>query len=130
MTGVGETCSGELVDSISERAIRAIDPRPHGIFSVDMAFDEEGIPNPTEINIGRFFTTHLFFSKAGLNLPDIYCELCLSGKKPTLERRVNPLRDGLLWIRGMDTEPALVHREQLEQLMERGSMPGRVELDD
>lgn len=94
-----------------------------------MAFDDKGIPNPTEINIGRFFTTHLFFSRAGLNLPDIYCDLCLSGTTPRLERRLNPLPDGLLWIRGMDTEPALVRRDELEELIERGAMPAHFGLD-
>lgn len=122
MTGVGETCSSELVDQVSQQAIRAIDPQPHGIFSVDMAYDAKGVPNPTEINIGRFFTTHFFFSKAGLNMPEILCDLCVAGVRPHLARKINPLPDGLLWIRGMDTEPVLIRREDLAGLEKNGSL--------
>jgi len=116
ITGVGETYSNEMVDSVSWDAIFAIDKKPHGIFAVDMTYDNQGIPNPTEINIGRFFTTHYFFTKAGLNMPKIYCDIALDGKFPVLERRINPLPDGLIWIRGMDVEPVLTSREKLEEM--------------
>ena len=101
ITGVGETCSDPGVDRVALDAIRSIDPRPHGIFSVDMTYDHGGVPNPTEINIGRFFTTHYFFTKAGLNFPEIYCNIALESRFPVLERNINPLADGLVWIRGM-----------------------------
>lgn len=116
ITGVGETCSDEVVDSVSQAAILAIDPSPHGIFGVDMTYDHDGYPNPTEINISRFFTTHYFFTKAGLNMPEIYCNIALDGKFPNLERKINPLPDGLVWIRGMDVEPVLTTVEELEQM--------------
>ncbi len=116
ITGVGETCSDPVVDNVARDAIMAIDPKPHGIFAVDMTYDHDGFPNPTEINIGRFFTTHYFFTKAGLNMPEIYCNIALEGKFPVLERRINPLPDGLIWIRGMDVEPVLTTVEELEKL--------------
>jgi carbamoyl-phosphate synthase large subunit len=116
ITGVGETCSDPVIDKIAIDSIHAIDPKPHGIFGVDMAYDQSDVPNPTEINVGRFFTTHLFFSKAGLNLPEIYCTIALDGKLPDLPRKINPLPNGLVWIRGMDTEPVLTTREELEKL--------------
>lgn len=116
ITGVGETCSDERVDRISMDAIFAIDRKPHGIFSVDMTYDFEGFPKPTEINIGRFFTTHYFFTRAGINFPGIYCDIALDGKFPSLEKKINPLPDGLIWIRGMDTEPVLTTIAELEKL--------------
>lgn len=116
ITGVGETCSDSVVDRISQDAILSIDNKPHGIFAVDMTYDKAGIPNPTEINIGRFFTTHYFFTKAGLNLPEIYCDIALENKFPVLEKRINPLPDGLVWIRGMDVEPVLTTRADLEAM--------------
>ncbi len=116
ITGVAETIRDEAVDRISRDAILAIDSRPHGIFGVDMTYDEKGVPNPTEINIGRFFTTIYFFTKAGLNMPEIYCDIALDGRFPSLERAVNPLPEGLVWIRGMDVEPALSTRKELEAL--------------
>lgn len=116
ITGVGETCSDETVNRISQEAILAIDTKPHGIFAVDMTYDQSGIPNPTEINIGRFFTTHYFFTKAGLNMPKIYCDIALDGNFPSLQKRINPLPDGLVWIRGMDIEPVLTTRNELEAM--------------
>lgn len=116
ITGVGETYSDERVDRISLEAISSIDVKPHGIFAVDMTYDKNGIPNPTEINIGRFFTTHYFFTKAGLNMPKMYCDIALDGNFPSLRKRINPLPDGLIWIRGMDVEPVLTTRTELDAM--------------
>lgn len=116
ITGVGETCSIPQVDHIALAAIRAIDPAPHGIFGVDMTYDRAGVPNPTEINIGRFFTTHYFFTKAGLNMPKIMRDLVIEGTRPHLEKTINPLPDGLVWIRGMDVEPVLTTTAELEEM--------------
>lgn len=119
ITGVGETYSDEMVDRIAQDAILAIDSEPHGIFGVDMTYDKSGVPNPTEINIGRFFTTHYFFTKAGLNMPKIYCDIALDGDFPSIGKRINPLPDGLVWIRGMDVEPVLTTRTELEAMAVR-----------
>lgn len=113
ITGVGETCSDDDVTRVALAAISAVDSRPHGVFCVDMTYDHSGTPNPTEINIGRFFTTSYFFTKAGLNFPEIYCDLALEQRFPSLSRRINPLPDGLVWIRGMDVPPVLTRREEL-----------------
>lgn len=116
ITAVGETCSDPIVNETALAAIKAIDPEPHGIFGVDMTYDAHKRPNPTEINIGRFFTTVYFFTKAGVNFPKIYRDLALHGRFPDLNRKINPLPDGLLWIRGMDVPPLLIPRRKLEAL--------------
>ena len=107
ITGGAVTIADEQVDEISQRAILAIDPNPHGIFSVDLTYDCEGVPNPTEINIGRFFTTHLFFTAAGLNMPYIVVCLAFGQGAPPTHTKLNPLPPGLMWVRGMDMEPVL-----------------------
>lgn len=114
ITGTGVTVSDPVVDEIALQAITAIDPRPHGIFGVDLTYDRDGVPNPTEINCGRFFTTQLFFTAAGLNLPYLYLKLGLGEPVDLPEPRVNPLRPGLAWVRGMDTEPRLVAVDEIE----------------
>ncbi len=126
LTGAGQTIRSRVCDDISRKAIRAIDPRPHGIYGVDLTYDGEGVPNPTEINIGRFFTTHQFFTRAGLNLPYIYLKYGYREPVRLPRRRVNPLPADLLWIRGMDIEPILttsakvkVHQERLDARMKR-----------
>ncbi len=114
VTKVGLTFSDPQVDQISMDAIMAIDPKPHGIYGVDMAYDRSGIPNPTEINISRFFTTILFFTKAGLNMPEIFKNIALYEEFPVLEKKINPLPDGLIWLRGMDTLPVLSSNKEIE----------------
>lgn len=108
ITGVGVTCSDEKVTRTALDAIKSIDDHPHGIYSVDLTYDHGGIANPTEINISRFFTTVYFFTKAGINFPRIFFDIALYNKFPSLEKKINPLEDGLMWIRGMDTKPVLI----------------------
>lgn len=113
VTKVGQTYSNQLVDDISIACIKAVDDKPHGIFGVDMAYDKNGIPNPTEINISRFFTTVLFFTEAGLNMPEIFKDIALYNEFPDLAKKINPLEDGLIWLRGMDTLPRLMKETEL-----------------
>ena len=115
VTKIGATCSDDLVTEISINAVKAVDDKPHGIYGVDLTYDKNGIPNPTEINISRFFTTILFFTRAGLNMPEIFVNLALYGKKPKLDKKINPLPNDLLWLRGMDTEPKLMTFEELDK---------------
>lgn len=114
VTKVGQTYSAKLVDEIAINSIKAVSDKPHGIFGVDMAYDKTGIPNPTEINISRFFTTVLFFTEAGLNMPEIFKDIALYNEFPKLQKKINPLPDGLLWLRGMDVKPKLLTQKDIE----------------
>ncbi|AEF85655.1 hypothetical protein TREPR_0331 [Treponema primitia ZAS-2] len=115
VTKVGETCSDILVDEIAIKSIKAVSDKPHGIFGVDLTYNKDGIPNPTEINISRFFTTILFFTQAGLNMPVLFKDLALYNEYPKLNKKINPLKDGLLWLRGMDSKPRLMTRKEIKQ---------------
>jgi hypothetical protein len=115
LTGTGVTFGDPALDDLGLRAVAAIDPRPNGIFAVDFTYDAAGVPNPTEINIGRFFTTHLFFTRAGLNLPYLFAKLAFGEPYQEPARRFNPLPDGLAWVRGMDFLPVLTDVEAFER---------------
>jgi len=86
----------------------------------------------TEINIARFFTTHLFFTQAGLNMPHIFVRLAFGEEPPEFGRKLNPLPSGLAWIRGMDMEPVLTDvsaiRDAAEELRARRAKIGQVGL--
>jgi len=118
VTKVGQTYSDAEVDRISIATIKSVTNKPHGIFGVDMTYDKNGVPNPTEINISRFFTTVLFFTEAGLNMPGIFKDIALYNKFPKLEKKINPLPDGLMWLRGMDTKPFLMRPLDIENAIE------------
>jgi hypothetical protein len=115
VTKVGQTFSDDIVNDVAIEAIKAVDSRPHGIYGVDMAYDFNGFPNPTEINISRFFTTVLFFTEAGLNMPKIFKDIALYNEFPVLEKKINPLPDDLLWLRGMDTLPVITSGKKIEE---------------
>lgn len=115
VTKVGQTFSDDTVTEVAKHAIFAVDSKPHGIYGVDMAYDSNHFPIPTEINISRFFTTILFFTQAGLNMPEIFINIALFNEFPLLNQVINPLPDGLLWLRGMDTKPLLLTEAELEK---------------
>jgi len=115
VTKIGVTCSNRQVTEIAVETVRAVSDKPHGIFGVDMAYDKRGIPNPTEINISRFFTTVRFFTQAGINFPEVFKQLALGETLSIKKGVINPLADGLMWIRGMDRDPLLTTNALMEQ---------------
>jgi len=115
LTKIGETYSSAQLDEIGEKCCRAVSKVPHGIYGVDLKCDEQGVPNPTEINISRFFATVEFFAEAGLNLPVILKNLCLYKRVPELKTKYNPLPDGLLWLRAMDERPRLTTWQEIDR---------------
>ncbi|MDO4764145.1 MAG: hypothetical protein Q4A00_07165 [Flavobacteriaceae bacterium] len=114
VTKVGITTESEEVNKIAISSVHAVSKKPHGIFGVDMAYDDEGIPNPTEINISRFFTTIRFFTEAGLNMPEIFKKLALNEGLQPIEKKINPLPNNLMWVRGMDVSPRLVNENTIK----------------
>lgn len=108
VTKVGVTISDDVVTDVAINTVKAVSAKPHGIFGVDMAYDKNGIPNPTEINISRFFTTVRFFTEAGINMPQIFADIAIGNTHNLPSELINPLPNGLMWVRGMDTEPKLI----------------------
>jgi hypothetical protein len=115
VTKVGITCENAQATEIAINAVKAVSSKPHGIFGVDMAYDKNGVPNPTEINISRFFTTVLFFTEAGLNLPEIFKDIALYDEFPSFHKKINPLPNNLVWLRGMDVAPRLMAAENVNK---------------
>lgn len=110
---ISQTCSDPIISETAIRAIKAVADAPHGIFNVDMALDSDGVPNPTEINAGRFNTTVDFFAAAGLNLPDLH----FSSGSPDAPS-IDPLEDDLLWIRSMDRPPCMTSVDLLPKWLD------------
>ncbi len=98
---VARSVHNAQVNEIASQAILAVDPRPNGIYCVDLKCDSEGIPRPTEINAGRFFTTSYFFTAAGANMPYQYLLLGL-GRESISMPQYDAVPAGLYWIRHID----------------------------
>lgn len=118
VTKVGCTYSKDDISDIAIRSVNAVSKVPHGVYGVDMTYDRNEIPNHTEINIGRFFTTVEFFKQAGLNMPEILKDIAVYDKFPELKTRINPLENNLLWLRAMDHAPVLVADSKLKSMFE------------
>lgn len=114
VTKIGVTIDDSELNSLAINSIKAVSNKPHGIFGVDFTYDQYGVPNPTEINISRFFTTIRFFTEAGLNMPVIFKNLALKAEFPELDKKINPLKPGLSWIRSMDKPPKLIQFEKID----------------
>lgn len=110
---VAVTINRDDVNEIATSCVLAIDSNATGIFCVDLKENKEGIPCPTEINAGRFFTTSFFFSYAGINMPYYYVKLAYNEKIPELPK-YNALPSGLYWIRHMDSGPILLKHNEMK----------------
>ncbi len=110
---IAKTVHRDDVNQLATSAILAVDPKATGIFCVDIKENKEGRPCVTEINAGRFFTTSINFSTAGLNMPYYYILLGL-GERDRIPQlpQYNGIPAGWYWIRLTDMGYKLVKGEQ------------------
>jgi carbamoyl-phosphate synthase large subunit len=106
------TCKRPDVNDVATRAVLAVDVAATGIFCVDLKEDANGMPRPTEINCGRFFTTSYFYTAAGLNLPHLYVALAFGDPLPTVPR-YDALAPGQHWLRHIDCSAVLRTEQEL-----------------
>lgn len=118
VTGAAVSVADAEIDELAMAAVRSVDSQPDGIFGVDFTLDRQRRPRLTEINCGRFFTTHHFFTAAGLNMAYIYLKSGLNEPVALPARRLNPLAPGLVWIRGMDRDPILTTQNSIDAAVE------------
>jgi hypothetical protein len=109
---VARTVSRPEVDDVAQRATRALDAHPCGVYCIDIKESATGTPKVTEVNAGRFFTTSNFFAAAGLNMPDLAVRCALGERPPRLPS--SPLPPDLYWIRMVDMQCVLVPGDELD----------------
>lgn len=100
------TIKGGIGNETAEAAVRAVVGNPHGLFSVDLCEDKEGIPRLTEINARCAFRP-LLLAKAGVNFPRILADIVLYDRLPALPR-YDAATIGVEMHRGMDVEPVFL----------------------
>jgi len=110
---VARTIARDDINKVATTAITSIDKNATGIFCVDLKEDSNGVIYPTEINAGRFFTTSLFFSTAGINMPYYYVKLAYNEKLPNL-LQYNAIKDNVYWIRHIDCPAVLIYDEKFK----------------
>lgn len=109
---VAKSVHNKLVNGICRNAIKALDNEATGIFCVDLKENEAGIPCVTEINIGRFFTTSMFFTAAGSNMPYYFILMGYKEKLPNLPMYDAVPKD-LYWCRQIDCGQVMFNENEL-----------------
>ena len=126
MAGLSKTVYEPRVVDICARAIRALDPRASGAFSVDLKGDERGEPRITEINAGRLIAQDILLDRAGKHsLTLTYARLAL-GEPVTLRDEYDAPED-YYFVRNVDAEPLVFHATEFFERIEdaRGTTPPR-----
>lgn len=119
---ISHTVHGAELNDLGPRLCRAIDPAFTGPAFVDFKGDSQGRPQVTEINVGRFGTTHHFYTEAGANFPELLVRLALGQPLPDWVKPFDVLPRDMYWIRTLDAGPVLVHGERIKEALERGGL--------
>lgn len=106
-SGVQKTIHSVKVNKVCTEAVLAVDSKPNGVYVVDTKENTKGIPCVMEINIGRFFTTSMFFPSVGVNVPEIYVKAALGEKLPQV-KKYNCVPKDIYWIRTIDGGPVMI----------------------
>lgn len=104
---IAKSVHNDMVNQVATHAIMALTKKPHGVYCVDLKENENGLPCVMEINIGRFFTTSLFFTALESNMPYYFVKLGFGEKIPILPK-YNAVRKDFYWIRQIDMGHSLM----------------------
>lgn len=111
VAALAKTVFEPRVVDICKKAVRALDPRASGVFSVDLRESAGGVPCITEINAGRFSSaTNIFDLTGKYNMAATYVRLALGGPVD-LRDEYDVARDYYM-LRDVDTPPGVFHAEQ------------------
>ncbi len=117
MAGLSKTVHEPRLVETCTRAIRALDARASGVFSIDLKGDGRGEPRITEINAGRLIAQTILLDRAGKhNLTLTYARLAL-GEPVTLRDEYESPVDHY-FVRNVDAEPLLFHASEFFQGIE------------
>ncbi|MGB0589687.1 MAG: hypothetical protein ACPGU1_08425 [Myxococcota bacterium] len=109
---ISQTIHDARVNDIGEAAVLALDPSYTGVGFIDMKGDAAEVPRVTELNAGRFGTTHYFYTAAGANFPEFLLRVAAGETLDVPKRDILP--EGLVWIRTLDAGPVLTTRDAID----------------
>lgn len=116
-TGVAKSINGNEIVELAKKAVYAVDPKPDGVFSVDLKENRNNTLCVTEINPGRFLSSSLhFFYKAKCLIPYIYVKLAFEEKIEA--NTLKKIDSGVVLVRQLDKEPTLIEENKIKALVE------------
>lgn len=103
---LAKTVNEPLVAEICTKAVRAVDPRASGVFSIDLRENARGVPCITEINAGRLSSgTNILDLTGKYNMAVTYARLGLGA--PIEVQDVYDVAENCYMLRDLDTLPAI-----------------------
>jgi glutathione synthase/RimK-type ligase-like ATP-grasp enzyme len=108
---VSRTIRYPRLDDVAQRAVRSVDPKPNGAYSVDVKESATGIPCITEVDSGKFHSTmplwgYIAVKHMGLpeyaNLADLYVRLGMGEDLREMPPKTDLLPEGYYLLRDMD----------------------------
>lgn len=124
IAGVHKTVREPRVAQVSADAVRALDDRVSGAFSVDLKADATGTPCVTEINVGRLLSGTTIFDVTGRhNMAATYVRLALD-QRVAIDDPYD-VTEGQYMVRDLDTLPDIFAGAELFEGIEdaRGGNP-------
>ncbi len=111
IAALAKTVVEPRVVEVCVAAIRALDRRITGAFSVDLKENGRGVPCVTEINVGRFITLMNLFDLTGKhNMAETYVRLAL-GEPADIHEAYDAVED-YYFVRDVDTVPGIYHADE------------------
>jgi carbamoyl-phosphate synthase large subunit len=108
---LAKTVNEPLVAEICTKAVRAVDPRASGVFSIDLRENARDVPCVTEINAGRLSSgTNILDLTGKYNMAVTYARLGLG--EPIEFRDTYDVAKDYYMLRDLDTLPAIHHGDE------------------
>jgi hypothetical protein len=107
---LAKTVREPRVVDICARAVRALDPRASGVFSIDLKENADAVPCITDVNVGRFSSATAIYDQTGKhNMAITYVRLAL-GEPVDLREEYDVDEDHYV-LRDVDMPPAVFHAD-------------------
>src|SRR6266508_911546 len=107
---LSKTVREPRVVDICARAMRALDPRVSGIFSIDLKENADGVPCVTDVNVGRFSSATAVYDMTGKHSMAItYVRLALG--EPVDLRDEYDVAEDYYVLRDVDMPPSVFHAD-------------------
>lgn len=115
ITGAQRVIKNEKIHNQSIEIVKYLSKNPHGAICVDYTIDENGVPNLTEVQASRLYTSSYFMAKYGLNLPDVLCKVGLNEEIKEEDLGQCTLNENKIWLKYVETYPNIVDISALEE---------------
>jgi len=122
-TGASTPLVSQLVDEprlheTAEAVVEEVAPNATGNLGVDFKVSTEGVPKITEINVGKFVMVNDFFNLTGeYNMAELFLDIA-AGDAPEIPETWGDIDTDMFLIRGIDLEPDIVHRSEIENTIQ------------